>query len=623
MKKVLRQNLSMVVLTAILVHVILSDCMIYFGSMGYIAANAVAAVSEIILLVFLLKKKIIRVTNEYCRWDLLFWMILVAVCILTIGFADESYDTYNYHIYLQENPFTDKIYEDFFPGRTMNSFIYPLADRVFYLFRGALGYRLGTLPSYLILIPMFYGVKKLLRLLAPGMDQKFLSVFSMVPLCTFIILQQTGTYYIDNFSIVLILEFTYAAMADEKNLFENRAQLYYLALLAGITTCIKYTNAIFLAGLIILLFVKNYRKLRDLRWFDYIFAVVFFLIPLLPYGADTIRQTGSPVFPYYNSIFQSAYFAGNDWRDLRWGPDHLWQLLIWPVYILFHPGQAYEFRIGMTNTSFAAGYILSLIYFVKGLYVRMRKTGNIDQRKWCLSCIVLYDCLVWGKFIIGYIRYAGIIPVLGMIFVIWILWEGIMNKDTCRKVVCIVVISVSALAGGVQYCRHCAPRWYAFYLIPARTQSGTAQKADYALRIRRAFMMLGKDRDKLSYDIDGVWGAVGGDSLVPQLLSADDRIVHLEYGVATGETEKAQQIYWNNVLNNQIYVPLPGNNTEEKLEILDAYHFEVFEITDILYEVPFAQEKQDMYIVGVRYNQEYNGGNMETFEELKNTGGTG
>ncbi len=77
------------------------------------------------------------------------------------------------------------------------------------------------------------------------------------------------------------------------------------------------------------------------------------------------------------------------------------------------------------------------------------------------------------------------------------------------------------------------------------------------------------------------------------------------------------------VLNNQIYVPLPGNNTEEKLEILDAYHFEVFEITDILYEVPFAQEKQDMYIVGVRYNQEYNGGNMETFEELKNTGGTG
>ena len=226
MKKVLRQNLSMVVLTAILVHVILSDCMIYFGSMGYIAANAVAAVSEIILLVFLLKKKIIRVTNEYCRWDLLFWMILVAVCILTIGFADESYDTYNYHIYLQENPFTDKIYEDFFPGRTMNSFIYPLADRVFYLFRGALGYRLGTLPSYLILIPMFYGVKKLLRLLAPGMDQKFLSVFSMVPLCTFIILQRTGTYYIDNFSIVLILEFTYAAMADEKNLFEKNDEIY-------------------------------------------------------------------------------------------------------------------------------------------------------------------------------------------------------------------------------------------------------------------------------------------------------------------------------------------------------------------------------------------------------------
>ena len=619
MKKGFRQNLSMLILTVVFVHVILADCMVYFLSVGNITANVVAAAGEGILYIFLLKKKIIQVTNDFCRWDLIFWTVLAVTCVLTIGFADESFDTYNYHIYLQENPFTDKIYEDFFPGRTLNSFIYPLADRVFYLFRGALGYRLGTLPSYLILIPMFYGIKKWLRLPDLEMDQRFLAVFSMVPICTFIILQQTGTYYIDNFSVVFLMEFTYEVVADGEDLFENRAQLYFLALLAGIITCIKFTNAVFLIGLIIYLFIRNFRNLRGLKWFDYIFAAVLFLIPLLPYGADAIRQTGSPVFPYYNRIFRSAYFAENNWFDLRWGPDRLWQLLIWPVYILFRPEKAYEYRIGVTNIAFAAGYLLSLVYFVKGLYAGICKKKMIDKRKWLLSCILLYDCLVWGKYMIGYIRYAGIIPVLGMIFVIWLLWEGIALKGRGREIVCIAVVSVSVLAGGVQYCRHCVPKWYAFYLIPARTESGKLKKPEFAFKIRQAFTMLGKDRDNLSYDIDGIWGAVGGDSLSPQLLSTDDRIVYLEYGIATGETEKAQQIYWDNVLNNHIYVPLFGNKTEEKLEILDAYHFEVSEITDILYEVPFVQEEQTMYIVRVQYNQEHNDGNRDIFDNLRKT----
>ncbi len=342
MKKGISQNLSMAVLTVIIVHVILTDCIIYFADMRYLSANAAVAVGEVILLYFLLKKQIVRVTNEYCRWDMFFWGLLAVLCVLSIGFADKNWDTYSYHIYLQENPFTNKIYEDFFPGRTLTSFVYPLADRVFYLFRGMLGYRLGTLPSYLILIPMFYGVKKMLRFLIPAIDQRFLSVISIFPLCTFIILQQTGTYYIDNFSIVFLLEFTYEVMADGESFFENSAQLYYLALLAGIATCIKFTNAIFLTGLIIYLLVKNIKKLCIIKWFDYILAVTFFLMPLLSYGLDAIRQTGNPFFPYYNKIFKSAYFAKENWLDMRFGPDNLWQFWVWPVYILFHPDEAYD-----------------------------------------------------------------------------------------------------------------------------------------------------------------------------------------------------------------------------------------------------------------------------------------
>lgn len=615
MKKDISQNLSMLLLTVIFIHVILTDSMVYFASLKYITANVVVAVGEVILFTFLFKKEIVRVTNGYCKWDMLFWTMIVLLCVLSIGFADKNYDTYSYHVYLQENPFTDKIYEDFFPGRTLTSFVYPLADRVFYLFRSIFGYRLGTLPSYLVLIPMFYGVKKLLHFLAPAMDQKFLSVISIVPLCTFIILQQTGTYYIDNFSIVFLLEFTYIVIADGENLLGNRAELYFIALIAGIATCIKFTNAIFLIGLIIYLFIKNIRKICALKWFDYFFVVLLFIMPLLPYGIDAIRQTGSPVFPYYNSIFKSAYFAEDNWLDLRFGPHNLWQFIVWPIYILFHPDKAYDLKHGLTDFAFAAGYVFSLIFFLKGLYARFHKSESIDKGKWYLSCILLYDYLVWEKFIIGYTRYAGIIPVLGIVFVIWILWEGIVKRDRCRKIVCIAVIGVSVFVGSLEYCGYCAPRYYACYFIPSIAEK--FQEENPALKIRQAFTMLGKDREILSYDIDGIWGVVRDDSLSPQLLSADDRIVYLEYGFKTGETEKARQIYWDNVLNNNIYIPLFGNLIEEKLKLLDENHFEISEITDILYEVPFIQGEQTMYIVRIEYDQDHNSGNAEMFENLK------
>lgn len=301
--------------------------------------------------------------------------------------------------------------------------------------------------------------------------------------------------------------------------------------------------------------------------------------------------------------------------DLRFGPNNLWQFFIWPVYIIFHPDKAYEYEFGLTNITFAAGYVFALAYFLKGLYALLRKSKSLNKGKWYLSCILLYDYLVWEKFIIGYTRYAGIILVLGMVFVIWILWEGIVKRDRYRKIVCIAVIGVSVLAGGLQYCAHCAPRYYACYFIPAIAEK--IQEENPALKIEQAFTMLGKDRDNLSYDIDGKWGVVRDDSLSPQLLSTDDRIVHLEYGLKTGETEKAQQIYWDNILNNNIYIPLFGNLTEEKLKLLDQYHFEISEITDILYEVPFIQGDQTMYIVRVQYNQEHIDGNAEMFETLK------
>ena len=88
----------------------------------------------------------IQIENNFNKYDIIFLTILLIITAITIIFPDEFWDSYSYHIYLQEEPFADKINEDFFPGRTLTTFVFPIADRIFNMFRQLLGFRLGTLP---------------------------------------------------------------------------------------------------------------------------------------------------------------------------------------------------------------------------------------------------------------------------------------------------------------------------------------------------------------------------------------------------------------------------------------------------------------------------------------------
>ena len=194
---------------------------------------------------------------------------------MTIIFPDGFWDSYSYHIYLQKNTFNDKINFDFFPGRTLTTYVFPLADRLFYLFRAKLGFRLGTLPGYLLFIVMFYQIKKILKKFTEkSIKESYLSILSILPLCTFIILQQMGTYYIDNFSIVILLEFIYIVLFENENIFKDKEKLYFLVFIVGLGVCIKITNAIYMILPIVYILIKNIKDIGKLKWYDYIILII-------------------------------------------------------------------------------------------------------------------------------------------------------------------------------------------------------------------------------------------------------------------------------------------------------------------------------------------------------------
>ena len=98
----------------------------------------------IILVNFVLKKyRELPSFIYFPRIDKIDWLVilfLMAITFLRLPIPDRSYDVVNYHLFLQDFKFEDNINYNFFPGN-IQTFTFPLGDRMFFVFRALLGYR--------------------------------------------------------------------------------------------------------------------------------------------------------------------------------------------------------------------------------------------------------------------------------------------------------------------------------------------------------------------------------------------------------------------------------------------------------------------------------------------------
>ncbi len=111
---------------------------------------------------------------------------VIAACFalyaLKVSVPNHWFDADNYHIYLQEYPFADNVSRNYFPATVIQTYTYPLADRVSTPFRHILGYRLGTLPNPLLIILFYYQTKRIIAALVAGnkINGALLSICSAV-----------------------------------------------------------------------------------------------------------------------------------------------------------------------------------------------------------------------------------------------------------------------------------------------------------------------------------------------------------------------------------------------------------------------------------------------------------
>lgn len=365
---------------------------------------------------------VLRKTNiekpPLSRYDLAFVVIIALIFFIRVFIPDSSFDTLNYHIIAQEQVFSDNVGFNFFPGRWINTHSLPLADRMHYFFRLILGYRLGIVFNFILLIIIYYQIKRILILVLKNKSELAISVMAVLGIMTEQILANSMTYYVDLFSIPFFLEFL--LLIIEKN---EKPRHFIAAFICGVLISLKLSNAFFMI-MFLLIYLIRFRKTINLK-------IIFIcgLIALLPLGVyltNNYLQTKNPIFPFYNSLFKSPFYENSDFYEDSYGPKGKKETLAWPIIALFQTRRAFDTKTYYGRISF--GYIAALLMLLVIVYRKVRHKEQ-DRLKVFLIIFYLLACLVWSKFMLGYIRYALILEVLAWLSIVICLTWCFENKN--------------------------------------------------------------------------------------------------------------------------------------------------------------------------------------------------
>lgn len=354
---------------------------------------------------------------------------LFVIYAMRVAFPDASFDQLNYHLLSAERglrglPFTSA---DFFPAQFQFN---PAPEMATGITRWLLGYRLGTILNYLALLWAGSILCKLLSNYIRNERWRCLAVL-------LILLSEQALFEINNnmmdlLAVPLLLEATYVIVYGEKF---DRRDVARVAFFLGASVAFKLTNLAFVVPLIGVFAYRLYARKLSLNVKDALLALTLFLAPLIPFSLFMYRETGSPVFPFYNKIFQSPYWPLMNWKDVRWGPKSLWEGLIWPVLIWFKPERTSELPVYSGR--------LSLIFLAVIVCLLLRPQAKIRT-----VCVIILISLGLWTISTGYVRYATYVEFLGGVVVLTTACQLTRFKGALRQALIVLpwlILSIQAL----------------------------------------------------------------------------------------------------------------------------------------------------------------------------------
>lgn len=399
----------------------------YLNLNHFVWLTAILSALAVLTAAFFLRKRIELIPIKPDALFVVFSAGIMALAFFKGILPDTSYDVGYYHIYQQYPGFIDNVNIDVFAG----TFLFPLADRLFYYPRMLLGYRMGTLFNGYLMVTVFVQVRNIIRL-ATGSKLSELhaswakksifnplrslgrllaseSLFAFLAVTTFYAIANLGTYMVDLAALPLLLGFLALQADGEKK--ANRAEFIYAALLCGLSFAMKFTNAFFIAPMLLVYIVQNRKSLKVSTFFLSLLTAV---IPFAPYMIYNYTSIGNPFgFTILTQIFKSPYLPAIAENDLRWGPLSHKQILYWPIKIIVDPTTHISEISKYPQIYILVGCVATAVLFIGCVICAIRKE-KVHGGDLFMSIVYTIGLYLWLE-VSGYPRYAIFLEILAVI----------------------------------------------------------------------------------------------------------------------------------------------------------------------------------------------------------------
>jgi hypothetical protein len=179
----------------------------------------------------------------------------------------------------------------------------------------------------------------------------------------------------------------------------------------GVAVAVKTTNFIYLlAALCLYLFLiigkkQSKRKIRK-AFTGFVLGSSLALVPFIAWSSYVYSKVKNPVFPFFNAIFKSPYYAYVNFRDLRWHSNGIHTL--WTFLTGWHSGIPFSELPSFEPVIFLFSWSLLIALFVV-LFTRRYSILEIERFEftsghyflawYCISLILWTELFFYSRYL--------------------------------------------------------------------------------------------------------------------------------------------------------------------------------------------------------------------------------
>jgi len=307
---------------------------------------------------------------------------------LALG-KDFSWDFRNYHFYNAHAFLTGRSAVDIAPAQ-LQSYYNPILDLPMYTLVQSVparwvGFGMGAVQglNFSLVFLLFLRVSRIPGSAATLLAAGATSLLACIAPASII---ELGTGTGDNLVSLFVLAGLLAAVtafprSAGGELGVSRWRIALAGLAVGLAVGLKQTAIAFALGsaLALLCVVRPWRlSLSCVMWFGFA-GLAGVLLPSGHWLWAMWRETGNPLFPYFNHVFRSPAIAASSFVNEQFLPREVWDYLAWPLLFAANSHRVSYYRF--TDLRFAALYLALLALAVRWVFVRWtaRKQAPVGE----------------------------------------------------------------------------------------------------------------------------------------------------------------------------------------------------------------------------------------------------